>query len=757
MFLSSKAGLEQSSINPSYKIAVNGQRIFISNGSELQTERLGCNELRQSVDLGIKGDADIKDLVFNDSQNLLAIVRKRNILIADLSCLRIGDQDINQNLIILNSDTNNSNDEITSVLWHPASSTKSHLVVLHHTKVAIYDYAISSSPQFELRFQQLQGLDGHKVISMAFGSSNNFAGSTSLYLSTNQGSVFVITPFMYNGFSQRFTTEMISRYLDESDACFNYLNKTLPPSSIFIPFWAAVLSYDAYRSALQNLFRTLKMGGYDDKKEWTFKATELANPRLVGPLYQTHTQCKLLNVVPHEPTTTIACMHSSSNGKVMISYISQIRSLIYACELGLIQFEKPIAPAPKETNVSTPKYVQPRRGFGFKIVEDDDEVAKKAAMKDMEKYKLDLADYHALQSSLMTVSNNFNLLTNEKRTVFDDIPFSSLHDVFWDSLKSWLILNLRGKVYVSDVLTARKNGVLNPKYLRKSIKADAFGFLDDSHRSELTLLAYGPDLVKVIFAQKKIEKPVANSSYKSETRATRNGKNTTLPAEDLKTYLNGPLKPANLKPVDTDSSESLRDIFEASTTAVHKIKTMTLFILALQSTLAIQHGELKLQQQGLKEIPPATSFKVGKETEARVRKVLERQEKLSKRAEDLQSLITERFENSKMNLKLPLSKSEKAWFRELNSVTTEIGTDTEESLSLQLIVCKLTEKVSLLQTEESTLADKLSKDLETLRMDKTWQRLRFILKHEQKRLSDTKLNVENLLQQLEKLNLGTSV
>lgn len=754
----STAILKQSpSANPQCRIAINGQRVFISKGIDLETEILGCKGLRQKVKLDGKKRTCIQSLLLNESQNFLAIVRHRTIDIAYLGGLTSNAQDIDKELVVLELVNDNSDENIISALWHPASSTERHLVVLTDTKVAIYDYTISSSPQFELRFENFSDLDGQKVVSMAFGSTKNFAGSTSLYLSTDQGSVFVFTPFMYNGFPQRFTTRMITEYLNESDACFDYLQRVMPPSSIFIPLMASVLNYDAYRSALRNLFSSLKMEGYDDSKEWAFKATHLANPQLVGPLFQTQTECKLLNVAPHEPTSMLACMHFSEKGKLIISYISQIRTLIYGCEFGSIHFEKPTAPEPKENTVDSQKYVRPRRGFGFQVVESNNEAAKQALIREMEKYKLDIADYHTLNSTLMKISKHFNLLTGERIDMFD-ISCSSIKDVCWESSNSWLFFKQQGNLYVSDMLNARAEGFFKPLYAFKRMEVDAVGFLDDCHCPELTLLTYGPDLTEVTFGQKKItEKPTTNLSYKLETRATKNGSNTVLPADELKSYLTEPFEPSALKPVDIDSSESLRDIFDASAVAVHKTKTMTLFILALQSTLAIQHGELKLQQQGLKEIPEAGSFRIGKKTEARISKILEHQNKLIERANALQTLITKRFEDSKKKFNLPLSKSEKAWFKELNSVTTQIGTDTAESLSLQLIVRNLTEKVSSLQKREPTEVDNLAKDLETLRMDKTWQRLIFILKHEQKKLNETKLHVDHLLVKFDDLNLGVPV
>lgn len=760
MLSSSQATMKPSASTKAYRrIAVNGQRVFTSMGAELETMRLGPKEPGEIINLGDEEKSCIQDLILNESKNFLAIVREHDVVIADISRVRDTDDNVEQNLVLVRSER--TDDNIISALWHPASSTKSHLVVLSSLKIAIYDFAISPVPRFELFFENWENLKGQKVNSMAFGSSFNFAGSTSLYISTDQGSVFVVTPFMYNGFPQRFTTKMIAQYLQEADACFHYLQRNLPPSYNFIPVWTAVLKYNAYRSSLRNLYNTHNMSGFEDTKEWSFKVTDNSSPQIVGPVAQRDTECKLLNVAPLEPTSVLACMGLSQTGEVEITYFSQVLTLIYACEFGSIEFKKPIAPKPQEKPAGTIKYKKPTRGFGFQVVEDKDEQVKTSFSQEIENYKLEIADYHALQTTTTNVTKKFNLLTTMK----DDqvkLKCNSIHDVTWQTLNSWLVLNLQGKMLVSNIIQAcnklHRKGIFEPKYFLKKTQASAFGFLDDVNRYELALLTFGQDFRPLTFAPNKvIQEAKSNPSYKSETRATSNGNNTMSPADELKSYLTGPVKAKELNPVDTDSSESLRNIFEASTVTIHKIKCMTLFILALQSTLAIQHGELKLQQQGLKEIPAAKSFKIGEDTEARIGNILARQEQLSERAKALYTLITNSLDKSKKMYNLPLSDAEKTWFRELNSVTKEIGTGNEESRSLQLIVRNLTEQVNSLDKRDTASVEKLTKDLETLRMSKSWQRLSFILKHEQKKLSDTKLTVDSLLHKLEDFNLGVSV
>lgn len=740
-------------------IELNSLHLFVSNGTKLQlVERQYTGPLRD-IDLSTVGPMTIQELVFNQSQVYLAISSEKNVAVADLSLFKEGIEDYEKHIKLYSIGSTNS--RIISVLWHPASSTNTHLVLLTTLSVSIFDLTIDfKKPQYKVKFDSLPQLKGQNITSMAFGSSDSYSGSITLYITTKLGEVYALSPFIYNDFPQKFSGKMLKRFLTEGEEIDSVCDAKIPPAAIFNSLRHSLVNHKSVVAKLHNLYRSFNMGSFPETREWRFKAFDLSSTQAVGPIAKLNTECRLLNVNSNLDTTMLACLSKSVDGDVLVSYLVQLSPLIYGFVPSRL-YNEPKQPALIKKPPSHEMYVKPRRGFGFQVVTEDSEDVQDTNRQIQEEYSREMLNYKALKESSKFLTTTFNQLT----TITTDVVGScklDLDDIVWKSKKSFLLLGFDGKIVASDLsqtvclISDPSQKVIDPSYYSKSIDVKNFTIYNASSLNDLSIMTSELQVQKFISVSPSSVQALP-LTYMSETREKKDGQRAVTPADELQAYLENPLAIPAVKKVDINSSESLREIYNASSAAIQRIQNLTRFIFALQSTLAIQHGELNLQHRGLSELPLDTQSVHIKDTQTRIKSILDRQEQLECKVKALQSQLNDRFEQSKKILKLPLSNAEKAWFKELNSVTKKISVDDNNSLCLLLIVKNLSDRVAALQKTHSSAKDEHTESLETLHMHKTWKRLYFLLDHEGVEIAETKLSLDDLIGQLEDLNIGLPV
>ncbi|WPK22856.1 hypothetical protein PUMCH_000075 [Australozyma saopauloensis] len=752
-----------SAMNLPNNIAVTAaEDVYVSEGNSLKVGTLN-SLLFDQIDLAAAQGINIQDLILNDQECFLALVGTSSLAVADLSSVHKSASNTSVSIYKVGS----FKDRIVSALWHPASATKTHLVVLTQTSVQIFDLALSCvDAQLKIDLTEYPKFGGDSAVSMAFGSHSSYLGSITLYISTGKGSVHALTPFIYEGFPQAFTGLMIHDLLKEREDLKDLTNANIPPASIFNDFRNAFLDQEVFAADLDNLYQSLHISDFPDEKEWNFKAAGIKSPRLVGPLTQVDPRSRIINASPKHRFTILASLSEQTNGGVRVSYLAQLSPLIYAfndlAEIG----PEPKKPEPKKREEPKDKYVKPRRGFGFVVVPGGDKATDDGLSKEEEHYKKSLEDYKAKLKVASFIKTTFNVLTIISK---DNVSLGdkAVENIKFAANESWLVLAGDNKIVAGDVSKAADQ-LLDPsceaftvKYYLKS-KTSGSGFCFYTSNEELLSIcswqnASKPQVVNVVGEKTSTTDPQLAVSYELETRSRTPGLKAALPARELRLFLEGAGNLPAISKIDENSSKSLEEIHNVSSLTVQRLQKLTGFILTLQSVLAIQHGELHLQRQGLSEIAAKNFSSQHEVTQNRIQALLERQSKLADKAKRIQDLLLERFEESKKKFQLPLSNSERAWFKELNSITKKITVGDEDCLGLQLIVSDLTQKVEAIESVPETAEEKLAKTLSDLLMDKNWKRLNFILKHEGNEIDNGKEKIEELLSRVSSLNLGVPV
>lgn len=710
------------------------------------------------------GVIQIKSLVLNQQEVYLAIVGENSLVVADLTLVKDLEEDINKSILIFH--VGPSGVAVKSVLWHPASSLKTHLVALTEKTITIYDLAVSFvGPQYEISLDSFPQLKDQSVVSMSFGSRSDYLGTITLYLSTLKGNIYALSPFIYNQFPQKFTGDMLLTYLKEAEECIRLCDDNIPPSSAFNKIRASLLDYKAYTTYLENLYLSWNMSYSSGDREWNFEASHVADTQLIGPIAELGSECRLINAAAEFTPTVLATISNSAEKTVMISYLAQLCPLLYAFFPMDDTFVEPVKP---EANISTPlqeTYIKPRRGFGFTVVTAAHNNSKGLLNSQLENYHQELVLYNAQKQAVLFLSRTFNRMTILTQDVTNE-KVGELNDWFF-KLESNLLLmsSAAGRLYTCNLhdalsgLSEDEEKDFTVTYDSHPTNFRAFTRYSGRNTNLLSLLAVRENSTLAIqdfsptFGRCVLHRSEPN--YEQIARGDA-GKYTDRAAKELSEYLEGLPNIPKVKVVDTESLKSLEAIFGSSALAIKNVQKLTRFVLALQSTLAIQHGELNLQQHGLQEVSQKDYSAYKKKTEHRIERIIERQAKVYERAVSLLNLTAGRYEEKRKTLNLPLSAAERAWFKELNTTAKKIGTNEEDTEGLELMVRNLTDQVSSFQIQKKT-HESTSQTLETLRMEKTWQRLNGVLEYERKLLSETRDKLDQLFDVADDYNIGVPV
>lgn len=741
-------------------IAVRDQQIaFVAKGDVLLTGTSPFKSLKK-VDFPLAIPSRVQNLVLNEADVFLAIIGKESVVVADLSLVKAGDAEYDKKIQTYALKSFDS--PVLTALWHPASSTKTHLVVLTETSIALFDVAISClEPQFELSIKGFPQLKDQKVVSMAFGSSHNYIGSSTLYISTREGNIYGISPLIYDGFPQSISGDMLADFLAESKEVAAMCEEKIPPASTFNPFRESLADYTRLAENAEDIFINLHIGEFPGSKIWNFRVTGAVSPRLVGPIAELGSECKLTTVTSTLEFTTLCAVSKSSNDEVNVSYLAQLHPFIYGFEPASNLLAKPTKPVPSAPVLLTESYVKPRRGFGFSVVPSNEDITSEVQLKEQEDYKRALSEYQAQRSISLFLDSNFNLLSIVSSDLLG-VKSESLSRIGVQCQGDWLVIQTADSI-ISSNLSKALNLIMDPstktfngEYMENESSLTSFAIFDSSSTSELKILANtNGNSLSILNLKLKVDPqlPLTNSSsYELETRGKGRPEKFTLPSKELKEILKRTWGIPNLKSVDTESSESLKQIHDTSIAAVKRIRDLTGFILTLQSTLAIQHCELNFQRCGLEECQSKDISSPIDNALLRYKKCTERQAKLSEKCKSLHQRILSSFQESKKKANLPLSDAERAWFKELNAITTKIGVDKEDEQSLQLIVGNLSKRVDALLKDEGT-----NDVLNNHALDKSWTKVNFLLKRQGSVIERTKSILEDLLLRVSDVNVGIPV
>lgn len=655
---------------------------------------------------------------------------------------------------------------IKDVVWHPASSKNSELVILTETEILLYDIVFSlTQPMLVLPLNKFSQLNGKTVLSIAFGSSQNFAGSITLYLSTESGDIFAVFPFTYKTSTLSTTKSLLTKFVDDWRSCLQSYEARLPPSAVFSSYRTVFSKHSALVDKVEAKLNLPHFSEASETQNLSLCIVEDASSSsLLGPLATLGKGAKIVQANVSDNVLLLASIHKDASDKVVVSYLSQIIPLTISIEKpseSLIRPKKPVRKPKKAKDVT---YVKPRRGFGFVVEsDDDDEQEDDEYEKELRNYTENVHFFNEKQKINSFIDSSFNKLTILTTDATDFKYDKSIKSLFQHIYGSKILFALGTSVIIGDLSRAVKH-MFSPdtvsfdveyKLIEAGFPTTSYAYVKDTIEGagEYLIACSSSDRTGVFQSESfKEKRPGVIMDASVKPIADHRTRHTTLPAEEL-SIIKAEASRALARPdaIDPTQFESLETVHQITADSMKKVGALTKFLLALQVKVEIQFEDLKLQTRDLLSVKEKVGAKeVYEKNHARIEKLIDRQEKLIAREENLRRTIVERFEKVRAAQKLPLSQAEKDWFKELNSITKTVafGGEKTPSLSARLETLKA-EVHGLTQKKDQASEEYLNEMLSSLLLRSNLSRIALVLALEGELLTRSKNSVDICLQKLQ--------
>lgn len=694
--------------------------------------------------LKLAGSAvDVRSLTFCPSERYLAVVGERNIVVVDTSEVKFSDR---SSAIVepFSFEIGAFKNEIKCVLWHPASATKSEIVVLTSAQLFVYDILCSfSTPVLTLQLSNYRELAGKEVCSIAFGSSHNFAGSITLYLSTTCGHIYAIYPFLHDGGHFMASISQLSQLHQETDEALRSLLSAFPPMATNSDDCVAALSKQlSFVESLQNslavaMTKELAEAGevvlVYSGAEFGYQLQSVAN---VGPT------SSLVQISSNDAFSLLAAA-SHAAGKSTVSYLGQFQPLIMGWdhqEPKLVRPEKPIAAPPKP---KPGRYTKPARGFGYVIESESEEEDTGLFEEEMLLYNASLEIFNLRKQLFEHSGKSFGNLTKIAADKF------SGNNLIVQATKYQKLLLASGEtLYYADLKQATNSLLLSttatfaPTYKKFpiSLNTTTVAYCEDSvnHSGAYAITCSPERRVKVTNIVDNDVKPKPTTTTPVAFSAPTVPH--SIPAEELLVGLNKNIAVDRIENFNPESAESLKDVHAATKYVASQISSLTKFVVSLQMKLKFQMDDLNAQVLDFeRESRRGSKAGVDERTKEKLARLAERQEELTQKQKRVYQSVQQRFEELRLKVDLPVSDAELEWFKELNVInkTLNYGDGEEKSVSAQ--VDEMTEQIALLSTD-----DQSSTVLKMLEMGPELSRVHHFLMSEAAVISRTKAKAQEM-------------
>lgn len=667
---------------------------------------------------------EIKLLQLNKSESSLAAVGDRHVNIVDLKQWPSSESNSSLwkcfSICIGPLDGN-----IKSVAWHPASLKNSEIVILtDKQQILLYDVVISfSKPMLTVDLKET--LKGREVISMCFGSDHNFAGSLTLYISTKDGAVFAVYPFLYKDAKIRTTKLLVTQFIAETTEMMETVKSQFPP--------LAILQNDRVMSLLKQLHFAQHLESQVKSPLNTEKSPSdilhlshnYTDIKVQGPVAQCAPNSTLQQLSSNEKMSLLCSFGQDSRSQTSMTYMAQFQPLIMGWTEPENDPEPPVKVLPKLPSSRKEAYARPAKGFGFVVMsESDDEEVEDNRNEEIKKYEELLSEYNQSESVKDFFNDNFNTLTvvaSDETTIpyHADATFKNVESdkfllcvpgyVLFGDCKLWASKLISGveqidfKTNYLSFQTAKSNP--SCEYIRDTVQ-DTGSYV----------VVCSPQAVEVFQLEDKVQKFLKSlipaRPQKAQTaEAPEKEFSVDIMAFALKPVKDEPITSAP-GTLSAESPESLKELLRISNTISNHTATLTKFMLSLQLKLQMQVEDLRQQTKELQTVRDTIEprDKIFSNLE-RIEVSLDRQEKLTQRQKDLQKKVMAKFENAILHKHLPLSEAEQKWFKELNHINSQVTMDTTERNSLVKDVESLSEKVKQLSLSATELSSEEQLDL----------------------------------------------
>lgn len=726
----------------------NRSQIVVASGNVVKTSLVTSKNNYKVLQCPNK-NFDVANMSFNESGNLLAMIGTRAVTVCDTRSFPHGDSNV-WDTFTFQIGPFDSN--VKTFLWHPASRLESEFVVLTETEILLYDAVISfSSPMLTLKLLDYQQLAGKTVSSISFGSKDNFAGSITLYLTTTQGDVYSIYPFVYKGSRIAAKKSLILLFIQESAEALEEVQSVFPPVALLdSPLVLALNQHRTFAQEMEAQVNRPSQGALQDDDIISLSHNgESFGYVLQGPIAKIGSAPTMIQVGSNEDMAVLAAVHSQSSN-ASFTYLAQLQPLIMGWKNPQQVLSPPVEPARAPLKKKEARYSKPAKGFGY-VVDSDSESEDEDVeyIKNLALYKEQLEIFNLKRDLVKYFSDNFNKLSvlavNGTSLVYGTGKF-----YFRNVDADKLIFAKDGRVVFINLLQPIKlilseDSDFKPDYKMTRISPhvslayykDAFEGLGEY------IITFAPNSPVQVVPLEVKAKNVAGIVHESFPQ--NNFEQAYSPGfltEEMTRILTSiPTKPlpriTNFTPVDTNS---MSRAFEVADIIAGRTSDILKFMSALQLKIRTQLEVFHIQIEELHKINMESQGDFEKNN-AKIEQLSGRQEELLQKAQKIKYSVSERFETMKLSFALPLSAAEKDWFKEINHLNKiiNVGNNDDKSLVDQIKGLKL-EVLGLSSTlqKKSTQHNGVDTTIEKLSLSNELMRLKHYLMSEAKLVENVK-------------------
>lgn len=736
----------------------NNSELYLANKNYVRCSTLGSKSSFKLLDLGLS--FKIESLLLNSLSSALAIVGKKEISIALLpNNLAL----VNKEVQVKSYNIGNIKGNVVKCLWHTAISKDTLLVVLtDELFIQVYDISNSTSvPTLSIDLKEYSQFKDVESATISFGSQKNLIGSLTLYVGTSTSRIYAFYPFIPENATLATTNQDVEEALQESISILRTAENKFPYSTLLETANSylkkrAVAQFEyvsSIKKQITNVVPKEVRGVSGEPYELILLEQVSAGlPALQGPLFEADNTLMDIHYNYSNPKFTSLVSVACSEDETFIRHHAQLKPL-------LMEWNHQTSEVVEIPDVKVTKkhgYAKPKRGFGFvNLSDEDDEEEDKQEQVLTQKRDRTVAESKFLREELL-----------ELTTIgVDSLPLSSKGYVR-PIQDTKLFIHLDDKIIVGDIgkwaLELERNIELGN--LNSPLDFNSTYQLITSNAHELTGITLLTDADTgtgdyLVSCSSKSTENVVVTQIGAKTKPEAKETLSEERIEDFKIDYKEPIEEIlhDLEPIsnidkalrnaiqtpsvkikgDIDSLKAVNTISNLTANSASKLTSLSL---RMYSRVFTQVDEMQTSIKKLEEVHNQVLSKEDyEETQERINKVIKRQAKLDSRLNDLENKLQDTLIKAKEAKTLPLSLAEKEWFREINSMSSELS-KSPDSLAAK------TEKLTL---QASALVKALKDGLQTedrlkqLEINLKVSKLLYHLEEEKAIIQAAKVQLEN--------------
>lgn len=710
----------------------NDTEVFFAEGNQVR-----CGSVRGNVTYSIlynpQSDRIINHLSSNNSGTFLAAVGGKNH--ENITAFALPENLNSKDGVIRLKSYKLATVEagVKKVIWHSIMSHDAGLVVLtNDSKILLFDLLKpTTKPQLTVNLKEDTNFGNETATSISFGSTSSLSGALTLYITASSGKIYALYPFIHKLATISTSHVHVNEAMATTKDTLHKLENDLDPPSVNDtvsnrPLWQNIFATYSFYSHLWTQVKDGKPLKIEKRKEGS-RITELSilglklppdfEPRTQGPLFSTPkpaTFCDIVSVSSNEKLTSLIVV-SVDDSSVVLNYFVHFLPLIMKLQGDKNKQEEELKIAAQSSPKFKSKrqgYAKPKRGFGFVDLDDDDEPSS-SVTHDMSGLEVSNGNYEA---EIKYWSENFSHLTKvgEKR-ISEKAQSASLFT--YNTALSY-ILKLSNRLVVSL-------NVEWPAFIAKQVDLDVTplpipkdNFTEIAADGMIQSCVLVNDRIEtnkgaVVLFQKTstnnlivrgVEKPNTYLREDTPVATSTKTKSDLIIKNKSSLHVNEPFAKleADLnfvkshitsfsstalpkEPLKNSNGASLQAFSDLSQDVIERTIRMTAFAVNLKIRTESDLGNLKNQIRALAEARDSQSnIQEVNESTKKLSLLEDRHKKLSERTTKLQNKISDAIGTLSYEESLPLSKEEKSWINEVNTITTLLSSESNESLVLKV-------------------------------------------------------------------------